>query len=60
MATFITSVFTKKVSSELVPLGFKDYPFIELPHPFGSRPDEWLEERAGLVIEQVVGLLTKK
>ena len=60
MATFITSVFTKKVEAELGALGFKDYPFIEIPHPFANRTDQWITERAGLVVEQVVDLLTKK
>ena len=51
-------MFTKKVGVELIAFGFRDYPFIEIPHPFGSRPDEWINERASLVVEQVVGLLT--
>ena len=46
------------VGAELGAFGFPDYPFIEIPHPFGSREDEWIEQRANLVVDQVVALLT--
>ena len=58
VATIISAAFTGTVQMELRTFGFNDYPLVEVPHPFGNRSREWIEERAAAVLTQVLGILT--
>jgi hypothetical protein len=38
-------------------LGMPNYPFVTIPHPLGSLPEEELKERARMALPQVLGIL---
>jgi hypothetical protein len=40
--------------------GLPDYPFVVIPHPIAGNTDQALRDKAEAVIEQVVGLITRR
>jgi hypothetical protein len=40
--------------------GLPDYPFVVIPHPIAGNSDEALRDKAEAIVEQVVGLITRR
>lgn len=56
----ISEAFLAIVRTEVRMFGLPPYPVVSVPHPFGNRTPEWVAERAGLVVDDVVRLLTEQ
>lgn len=39
--------------------GLPPYPVVSVPHPFGNRTPEWVAQRADLVVDEVVAVLSE-
>lgn len=40
--------------------GLPPYPVASVPHPFGNRKPEWVAERADLIVDEIIRLLTEQ
>jgi hypothetical protein len=38
--------------------GLPPYAVASVPHPFGNRTRDWVDERADLIVDKIIGLLT--
>jgi hypothetical protein len=56
-AVVCTEPFIPTAQSMARILGMPNYPFVTIPHPLGSLPEEELKERARMALPQVLGIL---
>jgi hypothetical protein len=48
------------VRTEVRMFGLPPYPVASVPHPFGNRKPEWVAERADLIVDEIIRLLTEQ
>jgi hypothetical protein len=60
VATIISEAFLAIVKTEVRMFGLPPYSVASVPHPFGNRTPEWVQQRADLIIDEIVRLFSEQ